>query len=105
MMFEPGGSEATTMSEISESRREFLKIAGYVAPVVLTLSVMPAHAQSGSGVIERIVHGNNGLGNFEDPPPPGILKQGLNQNDETLVAPGGPGTPGGPDYNQGGPDK
>lgn len=39
------------MSEINESRREFLKIAGYAAPVVLTLSVMPAYAQSGSGVI------------------------------------------------------
>jgi hypothetical protein len=90
------------MAEINESRREFLKIAGYAAPVILTLSVMPAHAQSGSGVVD-LLRGNNGLGNFEDPPPPGILKQGLPQNDEIFVAPGGPSTPGGPDYNGGGP--
>lgn len=86
------------MSEINESRREFLKIAGYVAPVVLTLSVMPAHAQSGSGVPNLNREGcNNGLGNFDDCPPPGIEKQGLPQNDEIVVLPGDP------DYQGGGP--
>jgi len=84
------------MSEINGSRRDFLKIAGYVAPVVLTLSVIPAYAQSGSGVVER-QFGNNGLGNLEDGPPPGIFKQGLPQNDETHVEPGQP------DYQGGGP--
>lgn len=89
------------MSEINESRREFLKIAGYVPPIVLTLSVMPAYAQSGSGAIDRL-QGNNGIGNFDDPPPPGIAKQGLPQNDEVIVGPTGNGV-GGPDYNSGGP--
>jgi len=86
------------MREINESRRDFLKIAGYVAPVVLTLSVMPAYAQSGSGsgVVDR-EFGNNGLGDLEDGPPPGIFKQGLPENDETHVEPGQP------DYKGGGP--
>ena len=52
------------MQEIHQSRRDFLKIAGYAAPVVLTLSVMPAFAQSGSGItvpepIDRILNSND----------------------------------------------
>ena len=87
------------MSAINESRREFLKIAGYAAPVILTLSAMPAYAQSGSGVPDSFNRGgcNNGLGNSDDCPPPGIEKQGLPQNDEIVVAPGDP------DYKGGGP--
>lgn len=85
------------MSEISESRREFLKVVGYVAPVVMTLSVMPAHAGTGSGYNVEKLKGNNGLGNLLDGPPPGIAKQGLPQNDESPVQPGQP------DYQGGGP--
>jgi hypothetical protein len=89
------------MSEINESRREFLMLVGYVAPVVLTLSVMPAHAGTGSGnnVELKVLKGNNGLGNGPDGPPPGIFKQQLPQNDETPVQPGQP------DYKDGGPKK
>ena len=90
------------MPETNESRREFLKLVGYVPPIVLTLSVMPAYAQGGSGFIEDRLNGNNGIGNFNDPPPPGIEKQGLPQNDEIIVGPPGGGV-GGPDYNGGGP--
>jgi hypothetical protein len=32
-----------------QSRREFLKRAGYVAPAIVTLSAVPAFAGSGSG--------------------------------------------------------
>lgn len=83
------------MSEINESRREFLMIAGYVAPVVLTLSVIPAYATTGSGVNEVQLKGNNGLGNGLDGPPPGIAQQGLDQNDT-------PAEPGDPQYKPGG---
>ena len=68
---------------------------------VLTLSVMPAHAGTGSGYAppepDFKIKGNNGLGNGVDGPPPGIAKQGLPQNDETPVQPGQP------DYKGGGP--
>ena len=33
----------------SKSRRDFLKKAAYVAPVVLTMTAVPAFASSGSG--------------------------------------------------------
>jgi hypothetical protein len=87
---------------MNESRRDFLKLAGYAAPVIITLNAMPAYAQAGSGLVEERLRGNNGIGNFEDPAPPGIAKQGLPQNDEIIVGPPGGGV-GGPDYNGGGP--
>ena len=37
------------MSEIKIKRREFVKRAAYVAPVILSLKAMPAFAASGSG--------------------------------------------------------
>ena len=40
----------------SESRRDFLKKAVYVAPVIVSLTAVPAFASSGSG------YGGNGQG-------------------------------------------
>lgn len=37
------------MSDVKIKRREFVKRAAYVAPVILTLKAMPAFAASGSG--------------------------------------------------------
>jgi hypothetical protein len=46
---------------------------------------------------EDKLKGNNGLGNGEDPPPPGIAKQGKPQNDK-------PAKPGNPQYKGSGSD-
>jgi hypothetical protein len=62
-------SEGQPMSVKSNSRRDFLKKTAYVAPVIMTLAAAPAFASYGS-MRERI-KGNNGLGNGEDPQPPG----------------------------------
>lgn|GEM_PF-4597693 len=50
------------------SRRELLKKATYIAPVVLTLAVTPSFAGTGSGsrgkgLGSRSSNGNNGNGN------------------------------------------
>lgn len=37
------------MSQVTETRRNFVKKAAYVAPVILTLKATPAFAKSGSG--------------------------------------------------------
>lgn len=70
------------------SRREFLKKAGYTAPAILTISAVPAFAKNGS-VRPK---GNEGVGNGEDPPPPGHDE---NQNDGPGTGPGNPGSQGG----------
>lgn len=75
------------MSDNNESRRDFLKKTAYVAPVILTMKAIPAFAGHGS-----MPHGNNGVGNGEDPQPPGDPP--INDGPDT-----GPGNPG----NQGGP--
>jgi len=36
------------MKDHNQSRREFVRKLGYVAPVVVTLSVLPAHQAVGS---------------------------------------------------------
>jgi hypothetical protein len=51
---------------LNPSRRDFVRKAAYIAPVVVTLSVLPAHQAAGS-----IRNGNNGVGNGVDPQPPG----------------------------------
>lgn len=55
-----------------QSRRDFLRKVGYVAPVILTMKALPAIAGIGS-------HGNNGIGQEKrgiiDGPPPGLAKQ------------------------------
>jgi hypothetical protein len=74
------------MFEMSEnqSKRDFLKKSAYVVPMILTLKAIPAFAGSGSG---RTEHGNNGVGNGQDPQPPG--------NPPWNDGPGsGPGNPG-----------
>jgi hypothetical protein len=52
---------------INSSRREFVRKAAYVAPAIVTLSVLPAHQAIGS----VRSNGNNGVGNGVDPQPPG----------------------------------
>lgn len=72
------------MNEKQESKRDFLKKAAYVVPTILTLKAIPTFAGSGSGRAEK---GNNGVGNGEDPQPPG--------NPPVNDGPGsGPGNPG-----------
>jgi hypothetical protein len=67
----------------SESRRSFVRAAAYLAPAIVTLSVLPAHQAAGS-IRNR---GNNGVGNGVDPQPPG--------NPPVNDPPGsGPGNPG-----------
>ena len=48
-----------------QTRRNFLKAATYVAPVILTLKATPAHAQigSGQGIAEGARGGGHGFGN------------------------------------------
>jgi hypothetical protein len=57
------------MSETCHSRRDFLKKTAYVAPAIMTLKAVPAFASYGS--MRYRIKGNNGLGNGEDPQPPG----------------------------------
>ena len=59
-------------SKHEQSRRDFLRKVGYVAPVILTMKALPAIAGIGS-------NGNNGIGQEKrgiiDGPPPGLDKQ------------------------------
>ena len=71
-------------SEHQQSRRTFLKIAGYAAPVILTLQARPLFAKLGSQ------KGNNGVGNGLDGQPPGNPPV----NDGEGTAPGNPGNKG-----------
>jgi hypothetical protein len=71
------------MTENQESKRDFLKKAAYVVPTILTLKAIPAFAGSGSGR----EHGNNGVGNGQDPQPPGNPPL----NDGAGTGPGNPG--------------
>jgi hypothetical protein len=72
-----------------ESRRSFITKAVYVTPLILSLKADPSFASSGSGT-ENSKHpwkGNNGVGNGQDPAPPG--------NPPVNDGPGtGPGQPG-----------
>jgi hypothetical protein len=76
------------MTDAQTSKRELLKKAAYVAPVMMTLKVAPQFAASGSGRAEKDKEkGNNGVGNGLDPQPPG--------NPPVNDGPGtGPGNPG-----------
>jgi hypothetical protein len=68
------------MSEVrhQKSRRDFLKKVGYTAPVILTLTAMPAFAGQGSRPVKDY-KGNNGIGQEKhghfDGPPPGLKKK------------------------------
>jgi len=72
------------MTENQVSKRDFLKKAAYVVPTILTLKAIPAFAGSGSGQAEN---GNNGVGNGQDPQPPGNPPW----NDSAGTGPGNPG--------------
>jgi hypothetical protein len=80
------------MTDEQISKRELLKKAAYVGPVMLTLTVAPAFAASGSGLAEKSNEknkekGNNGVGNGLDPQPPGNPPV----NDGSGTSPGNPG--------------
>ena len=79
------------MTDEQSSRREVLKKAAYVAPAILTLTVVPSFASNGSGTIEEKEKdkekGNNGVGNGLDPQPPGNPPI----NDGSGTSPGNPG--------------
>ena len=75
-----------------KSRRDFLKKVGYVAPVILTMTAVPAFARNGSPVTYH--HGNNGIGHEKrgiyDGPPPGLAgKPNRDFNDNGHFAPYG----------------
>jgi hypothetical protein len=77
------------MTDEQSSRREVLKKAAYVTPVILTFKAIPSFAQNGSGLAAQRGNsgGNNGVGNGVDPQPPG--------NPPVNDGPGtGPGNPG-----------
>jgi len=76
------------MTDDETSKRELLKKAAYVGPMMLTLKLVPTFAASGSGLAEKDKEkGNNGVGNGVDPQPPG--------NPPVNDGPGtGPGNPG-----------
>ena len=77
------------MANEQASRREVLKRAAYVTPVILTLQATPSFASNGSVLTEERdkEKGNNGLGNGIDPQPPGNPKV----NDGLGASPGNPG--------------
>ncbi len=66
----------------NSSRRDFVRKVAYIAPAVVTLSVLPAHQAVGS-----VRNGNNGVGNGVDPQPPGNPPY----NDPPGSGPGNPG--------------
>jgi hypothetical protein len=65
-------------SKHEQSRRDFLRKVGYVAPVILTMKSLPALAGLGSHKL-HCEKGNNGIGQEKrgiiDGPPPGLAKQ------------------------------
>lgn len=71
--------------EHDDSRRVFVTRIAYAVPAILSLKAAPAFAAVGS---EK---GNNGVGNGEDPQPPGNPPI----NDGPGTGPGNPGNRGG----------
>jgi len=75
----------------NDDRRAFLRTAGKIAVIVPpAMSVLLSTGMSSSAIAasgSAIVHGNNGVGNGIDPPPPG--NPPLNDGPGT-----GPGDPG-----------
>lgn len=45
----PATKEYTMTTPVSQTRRQFVRKAAYVAPAILTLQATPAFAKSGSG--------------------------------------------------------
>jgi hypothetical protein len=71
--------------EHDDSRRVFVTRIAYTVPAILSLKAAPAFAAVGS------TKGNNGVGNGEDPQPPGNPPI----NDGPGTGPGNPGNRGG----------
>jgi len=71
------------MKKPDSSRREFIRKAAYIAPAIVTMTVLPAHQAVGSVGTK----GNNGVGNGLDPQPPGNPPY----NDPPGSGPGDPG--------------
>ena len=71
--------------EHDDSRREFVNKIAYTVPLILSLKAAPAFASVGS------TKGNNGVGNGQDPQPPGNPPI----NDGPGTGPGNPGNRGG----------
>ena len=72
------------MANEQTSRREVLKKAAYVTPVILTLQATPSFASNGSVLEEKDKEkGNNGLGNGIDQQPRGNPK--VNDGPPALV--------------------
>lgn len=83
--------------DVTVSRRDFVKAAAYTAPAIMTLKALPAFASQGSGNFGGGPRGNNGVGNGEDPQPPGNPPI----NDGRGTGPGNPGNNGGNGGNTG----
>ena len=89
-----------TRAEVESDRRAFLAKAGKIAVVVPpAMTVLLSTSMSSPALAASAMpKGNNGLGNGEDGPPPGIAKQGKEQNDD-------PAVPGDPQYKGVGSNK
>ena len=72
------------MSEVGNSRRDFIQKVAYTAPVIATVSVLPSIASAGSAKC------NNGVGNGEDCLPPGLENKPELDNDDNGGVPGAP---------------
>jgi len=77
--------------ERDDSRRVFVSKIAYTVPLILSLKVEPAFAGVGS---TKGPKGNNGVGNGQDPQPPGNPPI----NDGPGTGPGNPGNRGGPNH-------
>ena len=86
--------------EAGADRRAFLAKAGKIAVVVPpAMTVLLSTSMSSSAIAASAsLRGNNGLGNGGDGPPPGIARQGKDQNDD-------PAVPGEPQYKGVGSNK
>lgn len=73
------------MSEHNDSRRKFIKVAAYTAPVILTLNAAPTFAKGGSIIRQKC---NQGLGNYDEGCDPGNSNNHNPTNDETGALPG-----------------
>jgi hypothetical protein len=75
------------------ARRQFLATAAKAAVIVPpAMTVLLSTSMASSAIAQSVsLRGNNGLGNGVDGPPPGIARQGKEQNDD-------PAVPGDPQY-------
>lgn len=79
------------MDRVAADRRQFLSTAGKFAVVVPPTMTLLLSTSMSSPAIAASTKGNNGVGNGEDPQPPGDPPI----NDGPGTAPGSPGNQGG----------